>query len=80
MAVVGMTAEPSPGAADQIVKGDVLLKEGDEYIIKDMSGHEVRVHVNSETKKDGVIKIGDKVEVTVTRDGHATSIKQQLPQ
>ena len=80
MAGVGMTADAPQGAAEQVVKGDVLLKEGDEYIIKDMSGHEVRIHVNSETKKDGVIKIGDKIEATVTRDGHATSIRQQLPQ
>ena len=80
MAGPGITADAPQGTAEQIVKGDVLLKEGDEYIIKDMSGHEVRIHVNSETKKDGVIKIGDKIEATVTRDGHATSVRQQLPQ
>jgi hypothetical protein len=77
---LGITADAPQDTAEQVVKGDVLLKEGDEYIIKDISGHEVRVHVNSETKKDGVIKIGDKIEATVTRDGHATSIRQQLPQ
>jgi hypothetical protein len=77
---VAADAPASPSGAEEIVKGDVLLKEGDEYVIKDMSGHEVRVHVSPETKKDGVIKIGDKIEATVTREGHATSIRQQLPQ
>lgn len=80
MVETGITADSSPGTSEQIVKGDVLLKEGEEYVIKEMSGREVRVHVNAETKKDGVIKVGDKVEVTVTREGHATSITQQIPQ
>ena len=80
MAGVGMTQDAAQGAAEQVVKGDVLLKEGDEIIIKDISGHEIRVHVSPETKKDGVIKIGDKIEATVTREGHAVSIKQQIPQ
>ena len=80
MVDVGITADSSPATSEQIVKGDVLMKEGDYYILKDISGHEVRVHVSPETKKDGVVKVGDKIEVTVTSDGHATSIKQQLPQ
>jgi hypothetical protein len=36
--------------------------------------------VSPETKKDGVIKIGDKIEAMVTREGHAISIRQQIPQ
>ncbi len=80
MAGVGLTQNAPQGAAEQVVKGDVLLKEGDEIIIKDISGHEIRVHVSPDTKKDGVIKIGDKIEATVTREGHAISIRQQIPQ
>ncbi|HEX2055782.1 MAG TPA: hypothetical protein VHF07_04775 [Nitrospiraceae bacterium] len=80
MVGTGMAVDAPPAGSEQIVKGDVLLKEGEEYVIKEMSGREVRVHVNAETKKDGVIKVGDKIEATVTRDGHALSIKQQIPQ
>ena len=80
MAGVGLTQNAPQGAAEQVVKGDVLLKEGDEIIIKDISGHEIRVHVSPDTNKDGVIKIGDKIEATVTREGHAISIRQQIPQ
>jgi hypothetical protein len=75
-----ISADAPQGGSEDIVKGDVLLKEGEEYVIKEMSGREVRIHVNAETKKDGVIKVGDKIEATVTREGHATSIKQQIPQ
>ena len=79
MATEGMTADPSQDRADQIVKGDVLLKEGEFYVIKDITGHEVRVHVSSETKLDGAIKTGDKIEAKVTSDGHAISIRVPLP-
>ena len=80
MVGTGLTADAPQVGSEQIVKGDVLLKEGDEYIIKEISGREVRVHVNAETKRDGVIKVGDKIEATVNREGHALSIKQQIPQ
>ena len=79
MAQEGMTADPSQGGPDQIVKGDVLLKEGEFYVIRDITGHEVRVHVSPETKMDGVIKTGDKIEAKVTSDGHAVSIRLPLP-
>ncbi len=66
----------------QIVKGDVLMTEGEFYIVKDITGHEVRLHVNKETKLDGTVKVkvGDKIEARVTPEGHATSITLQIPQ
>jgi len=75
----GMTAEPSQGGAEQIVKGDVLLKEGEFYIIRDITGHEVRVHVGPDTKMEARLKTGDKIEAKVTSDGHAISIRVPLP-
>ena len=65
---------------EQIVKGDVLMTEGEFYIVKDITGHEVRLHVNKETKMDGKVKVGDKIEAKVTPEGHATSITLQIPQ
>ena len=67
---------------EQIVKGDVLMTEGEFYIVKDITGHEVRLHVNKETKLDGTVKVkvGDKIEARVTPEGHATSITLQIPQ
>ncbi len=64
---------------EQIVKGDVLMTEGEFYIVKDITGHEVRLHVNKETKLDGTVKVkvGDKIEARVTPEGHATSITLQ---
>lgn len=65
---------------ERIVKGDVLMTEGEFYIVKDITGHEVRLHVNKETKLDGKVKVGDKIEARVTPEGHATSITLQIPQ
>lgn len=65
---------------EQVVKGDVLMTEGEFYIVKDITGHEVRLHVNKETKLDGKVKVGDKIEAMVTPEGHATSITLQIPQ
>lgn len=64
------------------VKGDVLYWEGEELVVKEVSGREVRMHVNGETKIEGIagrLKTGDKIDATVTPDGHAVSIKLQLP-
>lgn len=75
----GMTVDPSQGGPEQIVKGDVLLKEGEFYVIRDITGHEVRVHVSPDTKMDGPLKTGDKIEAKVTSDGHAISIRLPVP-
>ena len=74
------TAEsPKPAA---VVKGDVLYWEGEHLVVKEISGREVRVHVNGETKIEGTagrLKTGDKIEAMATPEGHALSIKLQVP-
>lgn len=66
--------------SEQIVRGDVLMREGEYYIVKDITGHEVRLHVTIETKLAGTLKVGDKIEARVTAEGHAMSIMLQIPQ
>ena len=86
LASVGRGSESIPSdtskgsMSDLTVKGDVLLIEGEYYFVKDTTGHEVRLHVNSETKSEDKIKVGDKIEARVTSDGHAKSITLQIPQ
>ena len=65
--------------SDQVVRGDVLMREGEFSIVKDVTGHEVRVHVNKETKLNGTVKVGDKIEARAT-EGHATSLTRHIPQ
>jgi hypothetical protein len=70
-----------PKAAAE-VKGDVLYWEGEEIIVKEMSGNQRRLHVTKETKMVGVIstlKPGDKISAQVDSDGHARVITLVIP-
>ncbi len=57
------------------ISGEVLKIDGENYVVKDATGKEVKLHVNAQTKKEGDIKVGDKVEAQSDGSGHATSIK-----
>ena len=81
-------AEPSPStttpttAAGSDIKGDVLYWEGDELVVREISGHEVRLRVTPETKIQGTsgkLKTGDKITAKVAPDGPALSITLQIP-
>ncbi len=72
-----------PQTTPAVVKGDVLYLEEDYVVMKEMSGREVRMRVNAETKIEGVagkLKTGDKIHANVAPDGHALSITLQIPE
>ena len=60
----------------QLVKGELLKIQGEFYTVKDQSGNEIRLHVNKETKIDGNLTVGDKIEAQRTPSGHALSVKK----
>jgi hypothetical protein len=79
-------AEPSqstsPTSAGSEIKGDVLYWEGDELVVREMSGHEVRLRVTQDTKIEGAsgrLKTGEKIVAKVAADGQALSITLQIP-
>ena len=74
-------SQPSgrPAQAADVIHGDVLNIEGETYTIKDRSGHEVQLRVDQHTLQEDRIKVGDKVEVQVSSDGHAQSIRVAFP-
>jgi hypothetical protein len=81
-------AEPSPPTntptttVGSEIKGDVLYWEGNELVVREMSGHEVRLRVTPETKIEGAsakLKTGDKIAAKVAPDGPALSITLQIP-
>jgi len=62
------------------ISGDLLKIEGEFYTVHDMSGHEVRLHVDKTSKLDGTPFIaGDKVEVQATDKNHAVSMRHVDP-
>ena len=73
----------SQPAAIPGVNGDVLYWEGEELVVKEISGREVRLLVTAETKIEGVagqLKTGDKIAAQVSPEGHALSITLQIPE
>ena len=79
MATLSYAAADMAAPGSQTVKGDLLKIEGDFYVVKDMAGKEVRLHVDKTTKLEGAIKVGDKVEAQATEKDHALSIKHVQP-
>jgi hypothetical protein len=65
--------------ATQTVKGDLLKIDGEFYVVTDMTGKEIRLHVDKTTTLDGAIKIGDKVEAQATEKNHAVSVRHVQP-
>ena len=63
----------------QTVKGDLLKIDGEFYVVKDMAGKEIRLHIDKTSKLDGAFKSGDKVEAQATEKDHAVSIKHVQP-
>ena len=69
----------SASSPSHIVEGMVVTIDGDSYLVKDISGKEVRLHVDGRTSKDGNITIGDNVQAHI--DGgsavHAESLSKR---
>jgi hypothetical protein len=75
-------AEPTQPTAASEIKGDVLYWEGDELVVRELSGHQVRLLVTPQTKIQGAsgkLKTGDKILANVAPDGPALSISLQVP-
>jgi hypothetical protein len=52
----------------------VLKIQGEFYTVHDTAGHEVRLHVDRTTHLEGTFKVGDKIEVYATDNGHARAV------
>ena len=79
MASYSYAAGDMAAPSTQTVKGDLLKIDGEFYVVKDMAGKEIRLHVDKTTALDGAIKVGDKVEAQATDKNHAASIKHVQP-
>ena len=79
MASYSYAAGDMAAPSTQTVNGDLLKVDGEFYVVKDMAGKEIRLHVDKTTAVDGAIKVGDKVEAQATEKNHAASIKHVQP-
>ena len=79
MASLSYAAVDKAAQASQTVSGDLLKIDGEFYVVKDMSGKEIRLHVDKTTTLDGAIKVGDKVEAQANEKNHASSLRHVAP-
>ena len=79
MASYAYAASDMAAPSAQTVNGDLLKIDGEFYVVKDMAGKEIRLHVDKTTAVDGAIKVGDKVEAQATEKNHAASIRHVQP-
>ena len=79
MASYSYAAGDMAAPSTQTVDGDLLKIDGEFYVVKDMAGKEIRLHVDKTTALDGAIKVGDKIEAQATEKNHAASIRHVQP-
>ena len=63
------------------VKGEIVKINGENYVVREASGAEVRMHVDSSTEKRSsqLPKVGDHVLAKVDANGHAVSFFTDAP-
>jgi uncharacterized protein YdeI (BOF family) len=63
------------------VKGEIVKIDGDHYVVRESSGAEVRMHVDSNTQKRSNMtpKVGEHVLAKVDAKGHAISFLTDAP-
>lgn len=64
--------QPQIGRA---VEGEVVRIDGNDLLVSDQSGNEVRLRVDDSTVKIGAIKEGVRIEARVNHDDYALSIR-----
>lgn len=71
--------KPAPAtAAVQSFKGQIVTIEGEQYLVKDATGKEVRLHVNQETILQSGLRVGDKIDAEVSANGYAVTLLRAL--
>lgn len=54
-----------PFASSQLTEGQLMTIQGDSYVVQDISGRRIRLHVDANTWKDGNITIGDTILASI---------------
>ena len=67
-------AQAPTATASQTVKGEVVMATEELIVVKELDGKGTLVKVDKDTKRNGVIKVGDKVMAQISQDGYAKSV------
>jgi hypothetical protein len=61
--------------SSQTIKGDLLSIKGDVYVIKDISGRLVYLHVDKNTKRERMLVPGERIEADVIIGGRVVALR-----
>ena len=64
-----------PGSGTTMIKGVLTSIKGDLYLMQDLSGRFVQFRVDKSTQRERVVVPGERIEVQLSPDGRALSIK-----
>ena len=73
--LAGGAGAPLFADSEQVIRGEVIMLTSDVCVVKDEGGTSVMLRVDPRTKMTGSVKEGAKVEVHVSPDQLALSIK-----
>lgn len=65
LSLVVPSAMAQVDTSSQTIKGDLLSIKGDVYLVKDISGRLVYLHVDKNTKRERLLVPGEKIEADV---------------
>ena len=63
------------GVQENMIRGEVLRVEGENYFIKGKDSTEVRLHTDQTTQMIGEIKHGDRIEAKLNDQNHTLSMR-----
>jgi len=66
---------PDSRIATTFVKGEIRRAEEGLYIVRDSTGKDVPIYIGKDTDIQGALRVGEKVEAQVAKDGLALSIR-----
>ncbi|HKO31380.1 MAG TPA: hypothetical protein VJU54_09585 [Nitrospiraceae bacterium] len=69
--------ESAPSATSKtIIQGEVIAVKGDDCVLKDQDGKEVRLQIDLPLLKAANIEPGDRIEATVNDQNHVLSFRR----
>jgi uncharacterized protein YdeI (BOF family) len=74
-----LSLSTAPNGSSPLIEGEVLNIIGDSYVVQDITGREVRLHVDTHTWREGNITVGDSILANIDnlQTAHAESLTKQ---
>jgi hypothetical protein len=73
--LAGLRGEQDKLKRGHMITGEVLLVEGEDYLVKGQDGKVARLHIDETTQMTGRIGQGEHIEAEVNNQNHALSIR-----